>query len=264
MTTAIVGTGVMGETILAGLVRAGWDPRDIVAADRRDARRAEIEAKYGVRAASNADAVRDADTVVLVVKPQDVGVVLPEISEALRPGALVVSVLAGVRCAQLEEGLPAGTPVVRVMPNTPAQVDAGMSGISAGTHAGQEHLDTVTRIMASVGEVVTVPEKHLDALTAVSGSGPAYLFYVAESMIDAGVLLGLPRDVSTTLVAQTMLGSAKLLVESGQHPTVLREMVTSPGGTTAAALRQLDAHGVKAAFIAAMEACRDRSIELGR
>ena len=145
------------------------------------------------------------------------------------------------------------------MPNTPAQVDEGMAAISPGRSASAENLAHVTDLLSAVGKVVTVPEKYQDAVTAISGSGPAYLFFVVEAMIDAGVMLGLPRDIATTLVVQTMYGSAKLLADSGVHPTVLRERVTSPGGTTAAALRELEDHRVKAAFITAMEAARDRS-----
>jgi pyrroline-5-carboxylate reductase len=196
---------------------------------------------------------------VIVVKPQDAGEVLPVVGAAIRPGTLVVSLCAGLSTSRIEADLPAGTAVVRVMPNTPAQVDEGMAAISAGAAATDEHLEHVTALLSAVGKVVTVPEKYQDAVTAISGSGPAYLFFVVEAMIDAGVMLGLPRDISTTLVVQTMYGSAKLLADSGEHPTVLRERVTSPGGTTAAALRELEAHRVKSAFMTAMEAARDRS-----
>ena len=198
----------------------------------------------------------------MIVKPYDVPDVLEGISDALEPGALVISLAAGVEIAVLEAHLPAATPVVRVMPNTPASVGEGMSALAAGTHAVQTHLERASELLGAVGRVVVVPEKHLDAVTAVSGSGPAYVMYVAEAMIDAGVLLGLPRDIATTLVTQTLYGSAKLLRDSGTHPTVLRENVTSPGGTTAAALRTLDDFRVKAAFLAALEAARDRSQEL--
>lgn len=256
---AVVGTGVMGETLLAGLLRAGWAPADVVAAERRDARRHEIASRYGVHVADTKEAVSQAETVLLVVKPQDVPDVLAEIGGALAPGALVVSLCAGVTCRQIETLLPAGQPVVRVMPNTPAQVDEGMSAISPGQSADESHLARVSAILSAVGKVITVPESYQDAVTAVSGSGPAYVFLVVEAMVDAGVMLGLPRDVATTLVVQTVFGSAKLLVDSGEHPTVLRERVTSPGGTTAAALRELEDHGVKSAFMSAMEAARDRS-----
>lgn len=265
MKVALIGAGVMGETLLAGLLRSGLSPDAVVAADRRDFRRAEIEKRYGVvTKATNGEAAEAADTIVLVVKPQDVAEVLPEIRQHVRPGDLVVSLCAGVTTAQLEAGLPPGTPVVRVMPNTPAQVSEGMAAISAGTHASTDDLATATHLLSAVGKVITVPEKYQDAVTAISGSGPAYLFFVVEAMIDAGVMLGLPRDIATTLVVQTMYGSAKLLSESGEHPTVLRERVTSPGGTTAAALRQLEDHRVKAAFITAMEAARDRSAALAK
>jgi len=256
---AVIGAGVMGETLIAGLLRAGWEPGQITAVDRHSQRLVEMAAKHGIHTDSAAAAVAKADTVVIVVKPQDAGEVLPVVGAAIRPGTLVVSLCAGLSTARIEADLPEGTAVVRVMPNTPAQVDEGMAAISAGAHATAEHLDHVTGLLSAVGKVVTVPEKYQDAVTAISGSGPAYLFFVVEAMIDAGVMLGLPRDISTTLVVQTMYGSAKLLADSGEHPTVLRERVTSPGGTTAAALRELEAHKVKAAFMTAMEAARDRS-----
>lgn len=259
---AVVGAGVMGETLIAGLLRAGWEPSQITAVDRHAPRLEELTATYGIRTGALASAVATADAVVVVVKPQDTADVWPQVGASMKPGTLVVSLCAGVTTAQIEAAMPAGTPVVRVMPNTPAQVDEGMAAISGGTAATEANLEFVTGLLAVVGKVVTVPEKYQDAVTAISGSGPAYLFFVVEAMIDAGVMLGLPRDIATTLVVQTMYGSAKLLSESGAHPTQLRERVTSPGGTTAAALRALEDHRVKAAFITAMEAARDRSREL--
>ena len=256
---AVIGAGVMGETLIAGLLRAGWEPGQITAADRHPQRLVEMAAKHGIHTASTGEAAAQADTVVIVVKPQDAGEVLPVVGAAIRPATLVVSLCAGLSTARIEADMPEGTAVVRVMPNTPAQVDEGMSAISAGASATAEHLEHVTALLTAVGKVVTVPEKYQDAVTAISGSGPAYLFFVVEAMIDAGVMLGLPRDIATTLVVQTMYGSAKLLADSGEHPTVLRERVTSPGGTTAAALRELEDHRVKAAFMTAMEAARDRS-----
>ena len=260
---AVIGAGVMGEALVSGLLRGGWSSDDIVVADRREFRRAEMTAAHGIAAAEhNADAAAQADTVILVVKPQDVPAVLPDIAPVLRPGALLVSLCAGVTTKALESHLPAGTPVVRVMPNTPMLVRRGCAGIaavSAGSSASDDDVAHALELMQALGKAITVPEAYQDAVTAISGSGPAYLFFVVEAMIDAGVMLGLPRDISTILVNQTMFGSAKLLIESGQHPTVLREQVTSPGGTTAAALRQLEDHRVKAAFITAMEAARDRS-----
>jgi pyrroline-5-carboxylate reductase len=261
---AILGAGVMGETVLSGLLRAGWTSDRIIATDRRIERQVELEAKYGIMMMTNAEAAAKADTVILVVKPQDMRDLLTEIAPVVSSSTLIVSLAAGVDTASIEERLPEGTPVVRVMPNTPAQVDEGMAAISPGAHSDEEHLARVSELMSATGRVVTVPERYQDAVTAISGSGPAYLFFVVEAMIEAGVHLGLPRDTATELVVQTMLGSAKLLRETGEHPTVLRERVTSPGGTTAAAIRQLEDHKVRAAFITAMESARDRSRDLAK
>ena len=210
----------------------------------------------------NVEAAKVADTVVLVVKPQDMDGLLAEIRDHVRPGALVVSLAAGITTAFLEERLPAGTAVVRVMPNTPALVDEGMAAISPGNACDEVHLVEAEELLRSCGKVLRIPEKHQDAVTAISGSGPAYIFYVVEAMIEAGVLLGLPRGTSTQLVVQTLFGAATMLKETGEHPTVLREQVSSPGGTTMAALRQLDDHKVRAAFVTAMEAAAQRSKQL--
>ncbi|HET9128113.1 MAG TPA: pyrroline-5-carboxylate reductase [Propionibacteriaceae bacterium] len=260
--TAIVGVGMMGGTLLGGLVRAGWDADRLLIAERSESLAHDVSERTGVRVAGLAEVARTADTIVLVVKPQDALGVLDELATDLRAGTLVVSLCAGLRTERLEEHLPEGTPVVRVMPNTPASVGEAMSAISGGRHATDEHVAIAERLLGAVGQVVVVPEKYQDAVTAVSGSGPAYLFYVADAMIEAGVHLGLPRPVATQLATQTLVGSAKLLSESGTHPAVLRENVTSPAGTTAAALRVLDDRGVRAAFLAALEAARDRSVEL--
>nr|WP_179446550.1 pyrroline-5-carboxylate reductase [Naumannella cuiyingiana] len=260
----VVGGGVMGETLISGLLRAGWPTERILASERSPERRAELAERHGIEALAGLDAAGQAETVVLVVKPQDADAVLAELAGRIRPGAMLVSLCAGVPTARLEAGLPDGQPVVRVMPNTPAQVDEGMAAISAGRYADAAHVARVEELLNAIGRSVTVPESYQDAVTAISGSGPAYLFFVVEAMIEAGVHLGLPRVTATELVVQTMLGSAKLLRESGGHPTVLREQVTSPGGTTAAAIRQLEDHKVRAAFITAIEAARDRSRELGR
>ena len=261
-TVAIFGAGVMGETLLSGLVRAGRDAGDIIVTERREERAVELRAKYGVRTMANAEAASAADTLVLVVKPQDMSGLLEEIRGHLSPGALVVSLAAGITTAYLQDRLPEGTPVVRVMPNTPALVDQGMAAISPGSHCDEAHLAEAEQLLRSCGKVLRVPEKHQDAVTAISGSGPAYIFYVVEAMIEAGVLLGMPRSTSTELVVQTLFGAATMLKETGQHPTVLREQVSSPGGTTMAALRQLDDHKVRAAFLTAMEAAAARSAEL--
>lgn len=259
---AVLGAGVMGETLLSGLLRAGRRAEDIVVAERRPDRAAELAERYGVEVLPNEQAAAAADTLVLVVKPQDMGALLEEIAPKVRPGALVVSLAAGITTAFLEQRLPAGVPVVRVMPNTPALVDEGMAAISPGSHCDEVHLKEAEALLASVGKVLRVPEKQQDAVTAISGSGPAYIFFVVESMIEAGVHLGLPRSTATELVVQTLVGAGKMLRETGEHPTVLRENVTSPAGTTAAAIRELEDHKVRAAFLSAMEAARDRSREL--
>ncbi|MBK6872152.1 MAG: pyrroline-5-carboxylate reductase [Kineosporiaceae bacterium] len=259
---AILGAGVMGETLLSGLLRAGWTADDVVITERRADRATELGERYGVRVSENVEAAAAADTVVLVVKPQDIASLLEEIAGALRPGTLVVCIAAGISTSFVEQRLPEGTAVVRVMPNTPAMVDQGMAAMSPGKYCDTAHLDRARAMLEATGKVLQVAEYHQDAITAISGSGPAYIFYVVEAMIEAGVLLGLPRSTSTELVVQTLYGAATMLKETGEHPTVLREQVSSPAGTTMAALRQLDDHKVRAAFLTAMEAARDRSREL--
>lgn len=259
---AILGAGVMGETLLSGLIRAGRNVGDLTVGEKRPERGRELEERYGVTVLGNVEAAQKADTLALVVKPQDMDELLREIAPVVRPGQLVVSLAAGITTAFLEQRLPEGTAVVRVMPNTPALVDEGMSAISRGSHCDEEHLVEAESLMAATGRVLRVPERQQDAVTAISGSGPAYIFFVVESMIEAGVHLGLPRATAAELVVQTVVGSAKLLRETGEHPVVLREQVTSPGGTTAAALRKLEEHKVRAAFLVALEAARDRSREL--
>jgi pyrroline-5-carboxylate reductase len=261
--TAIIGAGVMGEALLSGLLRGGgWSPADLLVGEKRSARATELQQKYRVQVVANLVAAQ-AETVMLVVKPQDLAEVLAEISPSLQPGQLLISVAAGVTTSFIEARVPAGVSVVRVMTNTPALVDEGMAVIAAGSHCSEFQLAVAEKLMAATGSVLRVAEKHLDAVTAISGSGPAYIFFVVESMIEAGVHLGLPRATATELVVQTLIGSAKMLRETQTHPVVLREQVTSPAGTTAAALRELEVHRVRAAFLAAMEAARDRSLNLG-
>ncbi len=262
MSTAIIGAGVMGETLLSGLVRAGRRVDQLMVGEKRPERARELEERYGVAVVSNREAAAKADTIALVVKPQDMADVLEEIAQDLRAGQLVVSLAAGITTAYIESRVPEGVAVVRVMPNTPALVDEGMAAISPGSHCDDAHLAEVEALMASTGKVLRIPEKQMDAVTAISGSGPAYIFFVVESMIEAGVHLGLPRSTATELVVQTLVGSAAMLRETGTHPVVLREQVTSPSGTTASALRELEIHRVRAAFLAAMEAARNRSREL--
>ncbi|ANY07259.1 pyrroline-5-carboxylate reductase [Pseudonocardia sp. HH130630-07] len=260
---AVLGGGRIGEALLGGLLAAGRDAGELVVAERSADRAAELTEKLGVAALPLTDAVRGAGTVVVAVKPQDVVTVLGEIAGALDPDVLVVSLAAGLPTALFEGALPEGTPVVRVMPNTPMLLGAAMCVLSPGAHAGSEHLDRAEALLSTVGEVLRVEESKQDAATALSGSGPAYFFLVAEAMIEAGVALGLARPAATELTVQTALGAARMLRESGEHPTVLRENVTSPAGTTAAALAALERHGLRTAFTAAATAARDRSVELG-
>ena len=263
MTTfALIGVGKLGEALLSGLLRSGRDAADVIAAERYEGRAREIEQQYGVRTASPSEAVKDADVVLLAVKPQDMRTALRELAPGIRPETLVVSMAAGITLALLEEELPAGTHCIRVMTNTPVFVDEAMSAISPGTHATEEHLVLVEDLLRPVGRVIRVPEHQQDAVTALSGSGPAYFFYLVEAMIDAGILLGLPRAVAAELIVQTAVGSAKMLKESNEHPVVLREAVMSPAGTTISAIRVMEDHGVRAAMLAALEAARDRSREL--
>jgi pyrroline-5-carboxylate reductase len=257
---AILGAGKMGEALLSGLLRAGTSPADVVVTARRESRGAELHDRYGVAVALNADAAR-ADTVLIAVKPQDIAALLAEIGDVVTAGQLVVSMAAGIPTAFVERRLADGVPVVRVMSNTPVLVDEAMSAISPGAHAGEEHLARTEELLGHVGRTIRVPESQQDAVTALSGSGPAYFFFLVEAMIDAGILLGLPRAVAAELIVQTALGSA-LMLREGEHPVKLREAVTSPAGTTINAIRELERHSVRAALIAAIEAARDRSREL--
>lgn len=264
-TYVIVGTGQLGGALLRGLVRSGTlRPEQVVATDVRPDALAALEAEHGVRTATdNRSASAEADVVLLAVKPQVLPAVLPDVAAGLRPGTLVVSLAAGVTLATIAAGLPDGTPVVRVMSNTPVQVDRAMSVVAAGAHAGDDHLATTEALLSPVGDVLRLDEHHLDAVTAVSGSGPAYLFLLAEAMIEAGVLQGLPRDVATRLATQTLYGASTLLHEADATPGELRAAVTSPGGTTAAALRTFEQQGLRAAVLDAVDAAARRSRELG-
>ncbi|GHF47169.1 pyrroline-5-carboxylate reductase [Kitasatospora xanthocidica] len=259
---AFLGTGKIGEALLSGLLRAGKDPADVLVTARRPERAAELAARYGVVAASNAEAAKLADTLILAVKPQDMGTLLEELAPHVSADRLVISAAAGVPTAWFEERLAAGTPVVRVMPNTPVLVDEGMSVISGGSHATEEHLVRAEEIFSSVGKALRLPESQQDAATALSGSGPAYFYFLVEAMTDAGILLGLPRQVAHDLIVQSAIGASVMLRDSGEHPVKLREAVTSPAGTTIAAIRELENHGVRAALLGALEAARDRSREL--
>ncbi|MFE9098354.1 pyrroline-5-carboxylate reductase [Streptomyces sp. NPDC007264] len=259
---AVLGTGKIGEALLSGMIRAGWAPADLLVTARRPERAEELRTRYGVEPVGNADAAKRADTLILAAKPQDMGRLLDELAPHITADRLVISAAAGITTASIEERLGENVPVVRVMPNTPVLVDEGMSVISAGAHASAAHLAHAEEIFGAVGKTLRVPESQQDACTALSGSGPAYFFYLVEAMTDAGILLGLPRDKAHDLIVQSAIGAAVMLRDSGEHPVKLRENVTSPAGTTISAIRELEKHGVRAALIAALEAARDRSREL--
>jgi pyrroline-5-carboxylate reductase len=261
---AFLGGGRMGEALASGLLRSGGRDRgDLIVTCRRAERAEEIAERLGVATTlSNEEAVSKAGTVVLTVKPQDMEVLLEQIRPSVTPEHVVISFAAGIRTSFIERFMPPGTPVVRVMSNVPVLVDEAMSVISPGRSATDEHLGVADDLLSSVGRVLRLPEKHQDAVTATSGSGPAYFFLLAEAMIEACILLGLSREVATELIIQTMLGSAKMLRDTGKHPVELREMVTSPGGTTIMAIRHLEQAGVRAAFLNAIDAACTRSAEL--
>ncbi len=259
---AVLGTGKIGEALLSGMIRAGWAPEDLLVTTRRPERAATLTERYGVTAVGNAAAAAAADTLIIAVKPQDMTALLDELAPHVRADRLVISAAAGMPTSLFEERLADGVPVVRVMPNTPVLVDQGMSVISAGSHADESHLVRAEEIFQPVGKTLRVPESQQDAATALSGSGPAYFYYLVEAMTDAGILLGLPRSQAHDLIVQAAIGAAVMLRDSGEHPVKLREAVTSPAGTTINAIRELENHGVRAALLAALEAARDRSREL--
>jgi pyrroline-5-carboxylate reductase len=261
---AILGVGTIGESLLRGLLSGGWrEPSELVVTVRDEERAAQLAERYGVHATtSNAEAVAGATLVVIAVKPQDFEVLLGEIGGLLTPEQTVLSVAAAIPTAAIENRIAPGVPVVRAMPNRPATVHEGIAGVCAGAHAGDENLMLAEEALSHLGAVVRVPERYMDAVTAVSGSGPAYFALLAEAMIEAGILLGLSREISTQLVVQTMLGTAKLLRDEELHPVDLREQVTSPGGTTIRAIRELERSGVRAAFLNAIQAAMERSQEL--
>jgi pyrroline-5-carboxylate reductase len=260
---AVLGAGQMGEALISGLLRAGCPPATVVAAVRRADRAEALRGAYGIEVLGAAAAARRAETLLITVKPQDMASLLDEISPEVTADKLVISVAAGITTAFIGRKLSADVPVVRVMSNTPVLVDEAMSVISPGAHAGEEHLKRAEELLRPVGKVLRIPESQQDAATALSGSGPAYVYFLVEAMVDAGILLGMPRSNALEMVKQAVYGAATMLRESGEHPVILREAVTSPGGTTINAIRELEKHGVRAAFLAAIEAARDRGRELG-
>ena len=260
-----IGAGMMAEALISGALRAGLVPADrIIASDVSEARRSEVEGKYGVRVTGeNREVAAFADILVLAIKPQHAGEVLDEIGRDLDPQKMVLSIMAGVSTATVESALPAGVPVVRVMPNISCVVGAGAAAIARGRHTTWEHAESAAQILRATGHAVFVDEAMMDAVTGLAGSGPAYVFTVIESLADGGVAEGLPRQVALELAAQTVLGAAKLVLESKEHPAILRDKVTSPAGTTAEGMAALEAGGVRSAFREAVRRAARRSKALG-
>jgi len=265
-TIAFVGGGNMARALIRGLVGTATVRADqIIAADPDEAKLRSLEEELGIRSTGdNAEAVQEASVVVLATKPQVLAQLLPGVAAALAPETLLISVAAGVPTGLIERALPAGTRVVRTMPNTPALVGAGATAIAAGSHATEEDLALAETLFRSVGISVRVPEEQLDAVTGLSGSGPAYVFAMVEALRDAGVREGLPEDTALQLASQTVFGAARLLRDENESPEVLRERVTSPGGTTRAGLDALSAAGFAEAVLGAVRAATRRSLELGK
>ncbi len=263
---AVVGGGNMSEALISGLL-TGDDPvftaGQISVVEPLAERAAYMRATYGIRVVPIEEAATTAGTLVLAVKPHFIDDVLGGLADRVSDQQLVVSIVGAVTTAQIEAGLTAAAPVVRCSPNTPAMVGEGITAINGGAHATEAHLARTEEILSAVGKVVRVTQAQLDVVTGLSGSGPAYFYYLAEALVDAGVLLGLARPLASELVNQTLIGSGILLRESGKAPETLRVAVSSPGGMTMAGIRQFENHSVRAAVMAAVEAARDRSVEVG-
>ncbi len=262
---AFLGAGNMAEALVKGLLRAGIAAQgDVVCAEPRPDRREELAKRYGVAAVpSNLEAAEQADVVVLSVKPQTMDVLLDEIAPAIDHRKLIISIAAGISIHSIARTLGAGVRIVRTMPNTPALVGAGATALARGAHATDVDLAEAKRLFEAVGIAHVVDEPLLDAVTGLSGSGPAFVFLAIEALADGGVKAGLPRHVALALAAQTAVGAGRLVLETGEHPGKLTDQVTSPGGTTIAGVHALEAAGFRAALMSAVEAATRRSRELG-
>jgi pyrroline-5-carboxylate reductase len=263
---AFLGAGQMAEAFVRGLLRAELvSAREVWVSDIRKSRAEQLAAELSVNAAtSNLDAVSHAELILISVKPQDVPSLLDDIGAEVRSDHLVISIAAGVTLSTLEKRLRHHPPVIRVMPNTPALVQTGMAVLAPGARATEQHAATALRLFEALGRAIVLPERHLDAVTALSGSGPAFLAIVAEALSDAGVRVGLPRDVAHLLAAQTMLGTGRMLADTGLHPALLKEAVASPGGTSIAGIHAMERGGIRALIMDAIVAATERSTELGR
>lgn len=257
---ALYGVGSMGGAILDGLLAArDEDAPEVLVVVRRAEQATELGQRPGVRAVSAEQAAATADIHLVTVKPYDVEALLESVHDSLRPGSVVVSLALGITLAELQKALPDGVAAVRGMPSTPARVGQGMTVLSSGESVAEDQVAAIQEVLAPTGRTVVVPESQQDIATALSGSAPAYFFLVVEALVDAGVAGGLPRGVASDLAVQAALGAATMLRETGEEAVILRSQVTSPGGSTAAALRELEAGGVREAFARAVEACARRS-----
>ena len=263
---AFIGTGNMGEALLGGLLKAELTlAENILATDIRSYRLQEVEDKWKVKTTqNNHEAVQFADVIVLCVKPQALSQVLTEITKDIRSDQLIISIIAGITTRTISTFINKKNPVVRVMPNIPAVVDEAASAICLGEYAEDIHKEIAFKILGAVGEVEMVPEELMDVVTGLSGSGPAYIYMVIEALTDGGVMMGLPRNIATRLATQTVLGSAKLVREKDVHPAVLKDQVTTPGGTTIQAIKELEESGLRPMLIRAVETATKRSRELSQ
>ncbi|MBW2624046.1 MAG: pyrroline-5-carboxylate reductase [Deltaproteobacteria bacterium] len=261
----VIGGGNMGEALVKGLILSGQrGPAQIIVSEPLESRREFLREEYQIVVTEdNQVLMKEAENIILAVKPQIMDRVLDDIKAAVTPDHLIISIAAGVNLATIQGALPDGVPVIRTMPNTPALVLAGAAAMAPGKYAGPEHMETARGLFEAVGLVVEVEEKHLDAVTGLSGSGPAYVFIFLEALADAGVLMGLARPDALALAAQTILGSAQLAMETGRHTGQLKDMVTSPGGTTIAGLSVLELGGLRGLIMEAVKTATNRSIELG-
>lgn len=263
---AVIGAGHMGKALIGGLVRAKLaSPQQIIASRRSEEALSELRRLWGIKTTTdNRKAAANADIIILAVKPQLSRAVLSEIAGRARKSQLIISVMAGVKTETIAKILKKTCPIVRAMPNTPCLVDAGATAIAAGSHAAEKDLNLASEIFGSVGLVVTLPETALDAVTGLSGSGPVYIFMVIEAMIDGGVRMGIPRAVAAKLAAQTVFGAAKLVIETGKHPAILKDEVTTPAGTAINAIHVLEAKGLRSVLMDAIAAATLRSQEISR
>jgi len=264
---AIIGAGVMGEVILGGILDAGlFLPSELLLTAQRGDKLEKIKEKHGIEITTdNRLAAKFAEIILLAVKPADVPKVLKTMmTEGIKESALIISIAAGVSIEKISSLVGKNLPIVRVMTNTPCQIKMGMSVLSGSLNVTEEHFSLAKKIFSSIGETMILPEKYLDAVTGLSGSGPGFLFLIAETFIDAGVLQGLPRDVSRKLVLETMIGSSLLLKKSEKHPAPLKDMVTSPGGTTIAGIQVMEEYKVRAALLKVVETATKRASELGK